>query len=512
MAIQASLSSLILSVAINHSNTEPGEPILKKLRQLFIWLILIPLLVLGVVFFGLNFYIESRLKPDVLVALIEAEKNCRVDIGDCDVSILHQPAHVIMKNVTFAPRDSFAEDAIPLGQRPAIETGSTAIICPEVVLKVRLWDLLVRKLQVNELELREPEVRFSLLRGGGNSLKPLFASLKKKKNDSGNGDAKNGNGNVNDPAQGDPNSQINDEPTEPLEKKRFHVSELPLQSTLQLAHLNGGVLKMLVEKSGALIEVKIHRLAFSDIDVNPYDLDAGNAAVMDLDCTVAIDDPQKNLRFTEMHVGINGGITPFEAASGYLNPDMKYDVVFRQGSYVQSVPLMEKLGNSMDELKDIGLRLEELGQKEVLQADQNARVGYRDKRIRLLSELVLPFDNYQLTLQKQSWLETADSQHEFRGNMLISRELTTKALDGVEVYVRERVGDNVADVARKLVDPIVEENQISLNFRSKGALGKPDIKIDNPLKGIKDSLKEKGKQLLNNTLQDIFRRGGDDPQ
>lgn len=466
-----------------------------------------PLLVLCVAFFGLNFYLESRLKPDVLVALIESEKNCRVDIGDCDVSILHQPAHVIMKGVTFVPRDTFAADAVPLSGRPPIETGTTAIICPEVVLKVRLWDLLVRKLQVNELELREPEVRFSLLRGGGNSLKPLFASLKEKE---GKIKPANGGAKVKDPVSSAGKSSPEDEVSkEPLEKKRFHVSELPLQSTLQLAHLNGGVLKMLVEKSGAVIEVKIHELAFSDIDVNPYDLDAGNAAVMRLDCTIAVDDPQENLRFTEMHVGINGGITPFDAGSGYLNPDMKYDVVFRNGSYVQSVPLMEKLGNSMDELKEIGLKLEELGQKEVLQADQQARVGYRDQRLRLLSELVLPFDNYQLTLQKHSWLETADSEHEFRGNMLISKALTAKALDGVEEYVRGRVGDNVADVARKLVDPIVEENQISLNFRSKGALGKPKIKIDNPLKGIKDSLKEKGKQLLNNTLQDIFRRGGD---
>ncbi|MCB1098750.1 MAG: hypothetical protein KDN22_24470 [Verrucomicrobiae bacterium] len=480
---------------------------MKKIRQLLIWLVLVPLLLLGAAFFGLNYYLESRLKPEVLVALIESEKNCRVDISDCDVSILHQPAHVIMKGVTFLPRDSFAENATQLSERPPIEIGTTYIRCPEVILKVRLWDLLVRRLQVNELDLREPEVAFSLLRGGGNSLKPLFASLKKKSTsvdgikmgedkDKGKDDKLGGEVVVADGAS-----------KEELEKKPFHVSELPLQSTLRLAHLNGGVLKMLVEKSGVVIEVKIHDLSFSDIDVNPYDLEAGNTAVMNLDCTVAVDEPEQNLRYAEMHVGISGGITPFDAATGHLNPDMKYDVIFRQGSYVQSMPLMEKLGNSMDELQKIGLKLEELGQKEVLREDRQARVGYRDKRIRLLNELVLPFDNYQLTLEKQSWLETGDSEHEFRGNMLIAKELTAKALDGVEEYVRSRVGDNVADVARKLVDPIVEENQISLDFRSKGALGKPKIKIDNPLGDIKDGLKEKGKQLLNGTLQNLLNRG-----
>jgi hypothetical protein len=486
---------------------------LKKLRSLLIWLVLVPLLVLCAVFFGINLYLESRLKPEVLVALIESEKNCRVDIGDCNVSILHQPAHVIMKGVTFLPRDSFAENATPLSERPPIEIGTTYIRCPQVVLKVRLWDLLVRRLQVNELDLREPEVGFTLLRGGGNSLKPLFASLKKKADDIDGikaGGGKNGKGDKPDP-DGTPGVAAADggaaAANEPLEKKPFHVSELPLQSTLRLAHLNGGVLKMMVEKSGAVIEVKIHELAFSDIDVNPYDLEAGNTAVMNLDCTVAVDDPARNLRFTEMHVGIGGGITPFDAATGHLNPDMKYDVIFHQGSYVQSMPLMEKLGNSMDELQKIGLKLEELGQKEVLREDRQARVGYRDKRIRLLDELVLPFDNYQLTLAKQSWLETGDSEHEFRGNMLIARELTAKALDGVEEYVRGRVGDNVADVARKLVDPILEENQISLDFRSKGALGKPNIKIDNPLTDIKDSLREKGKQLLNNTLENLLESG-----
>ena len=465
-----------------------------------------PLLALCAVIFGLNLYLEGRLKPEVLVALIESEKNCRVDISDCDVSILHQPAHVIMNGVTFLPRDSFAENATPLSERPPIAIGTTYIRCPEVILKVRLWDLLVRRLQVNELDLREPEVGFSLLRGGGNSLKPLFASLRKKANEidaiKTGSEKKGGSG-----KPGVPVVTAGDGAQEPLEKKPFHVSELPLQSTLRLAHLNGGVLKMLVEKSGAIIEVKIHQLAFSDIDVNPYDLEAGNTAVMNLDCTVAVDDPARNLRFAEMHVGISGGITPFDAATGLLNPDIKYDVVFHQGSYVQSMPLMEKLGNSMDELQKIGLKLEELGQKEVLREDRSARVGYRDKRIRLLDELVLPFDNYQLTLAKQSWLETGDSQHEFRGNMLIAKELTAKALDGVEEYVRSRVGDNVADVARKLVDPILEENQISLDFRSKGALGKPNIKIDNPLGDIKDGLREKGKQLLNNTLENMLKGG-----
>ena len=462
-----------------------------------------PLLVLCAVIFGINLYLESRLKPEVLVALIESEKNCRVDISDCNVSILHQPAHVIMKGVTFLPRDSFAENATPLSERPPIEIGTTYIRCPEVVLKVRLWDLLARRLQVNELDLRESDVGFTILRGGGNSLKPLFASLKKKADgiDGIKADSdKNGKGDK-------PNGTPDVAASEPLEKKPFHVSELPLQSTLKLAHLHGGVLKMMIEKSGAVIEVKIHQLAFSDINVNPYDLETGNTAVMNLDCTVAVDDPGQNLRFAEMHVGISGGITPFDATTGQLNPDMKYDVIFHQGSYVQSMPLMEKLGNSTDELQKIGLKLEELGQKEVLREDRQARVGYRDKRIRLLEELVLPFDNYQLTLAKQSWLETGDSEHEFRGNMLIARELTAKALDGVEEYVRSRVGDNVADVARKLVDPILEENQISLDFRSKGALGKPSIKIDNPLSDIKDGLKEKGKQLLNDTLESMLKGG-----
>ena len=499
MVILSRGASLIFSAADVETTI-----VLKKLRKLFVWIFLVPLLVLAAGFFGLNAYLESRLNPEFLVPLIEAEKNCRVDIRDCDVSILHQPAHVILREVTFVPRDSYADNGTPLVERPPIAQGSTAVQCAEVILKVRLWDLLVRKLQVNELELREPDMRFTLLRGGGNSLKPLFASLKDKSEDR----TKNTNRPEGGSPEGrEPSPNTTDGAAEAPEKRKFHVTQLPLQSTLQLAHLNSGVLRMLVEKSGAVIEVKVHKLAFSDINVNPYDLDSGNEAVMNLDCTVAVDDPERNLRFTELHVGINGGITPFEAATGYLNPDMKYDVVFREGSFVQSVPLMEKLGSSMKELEEIGLRLEELGQKEVLREDREARVGFRDRRLRLLDPLVLPFDNYQLSLVKHSWLETGDSQHEFRGNMLISRELTAKALDGVEEFVRGKVGDNVADVARQVVDPIVEENQISLNFRSKGALGKPKIRIDNPLKGIKESLKEKGKKLLNDTLKDIF--GGD---
>lgn len=469
-----------------------------------------PLLVVGGAILGVGGWLEGRLSPEVLVPLIEAEKNCRVDIRDCEVSILRQPAHVIMKGVTFVPRDAHAEGKVPLSERPPVEPGTTAIVCPEVILKVRLWDLLVRKLLVNELELRQPEVRFSLLRGGGNSLKPLFASLRSPSGGArpprGEG-AEGGGTRPGNPEPGPADGSAGDP-----EKQPFHVSQLPLQSTLRLAHLNGGVLKMLVEKSGALIEVKVHRLAFSGIDVDPDDLESGNAAVMDLDCTLAVDDPERNLRFTELHLGINGGITPFEAATGYLNPDMKYNVVFHQGSYLQSMPLMEKLGNSVEELQAIGLRLEELGQKEVLREDRAARLGYRDKRIRLIDELVLPFDNYQLTLAKSSWLETGDSEHEFRGNVLISHALTAKALDGVEAYVGGKVGEDVAVIARQLVDPILEENQISLDFRSKGALGKPNIKIENPLKDLKASLKEKGKQLLNNTLQDIFGRDGDEPQ
>lgn len=476
---------------------------MKKLCKTLIWLVLIPLLVLGGALVGITAYIESCITPESVVALIEGEKNCRVEVMSCHVSILDQPASITLKGVTFTPRDAFADNATPLANRPKVDPGTTAILCPSVVLKVRLWDLLVRKLQVNELELQEPEVRFSIKPGGGNTLKPILAPLKKKMDTSGGADPAP---KTPKPKSGSGGSGDSGVPGAPPGKKKFHVSQLPLQSTLKLAHLNGGTLKMFVEKSGAVIEVKVHDFSFSDINVNPYDLDSGNTATMHLDCTIAVDDPAENLRYTELHVGIDGGIIPFEPDTGFLNPDMKYDVVFKKGTYVQSVPFMEKLGNSVKELKEIGLKLDELGQKETLSEDQQARVGYRDDTIRLIDPLVLPFDNYQLTLSKYSWIQTAKSEHKFGGNVLISNELTTKALDEVERVVRGKIGGDVAAVARKLVDPILTENQISLDFRSEGSLGKPKLKIDNPISSIKDALREQGKSLLDRTL-DIF--GGD---
>ena len=192
---------------------------------------------------------------------------------------------------------------------------------------------------------------------------------------------------------------------------------------------------------------------------------------------------------------------PFEPSTGHLNPDMVYDLTLHQGSAIDSWPVIDQLAGSVKELKDAGVELKEILGRAELQRDTSLKLRIYDGRIGLAEALALGFAPYSLTLNEESWVRTADNSHEFKGTLTASEELTATAVDRMEEVVKDKAGDSLAEIARELlVEPLLKDGRVSLEFRSTGSLSKPKVRIENPLKDLGDILEEAGKNL--------FKKGG----
>jgi hypothetical protein len=76
---------------------------------------------------------------------------------------------------------------------------------------------------------------------------------------------------------------------------------------------------------------------------------------------------------------MTGKVTPFDAATGNLNPDLTFDTLLEKDSVIQSLPVMQKLQKNLDKAKQAGLKMKSLTAPQALL--HRARVGLLDPQL-----------------------------------------------------------------------------------------------------------------------------------
>ena len=194
---------------------------------------------------------------------------------------------------------------------------------------------------------------------------------------------------------------------------------------------------------------------------------------------------------------------PFDPEDGYLNPDTVYEFAIKQGSTVDVLPMIDELTKNLGLLEGAGVDLGRLKLRGSLKRDVPVRLRFFDSKILAAEEVALVFQEYSLTMDEGSWLRTADSTHTFDGGLVGSEGLTEDVVESIDKYVGKQAGDSVASIAKGLiVDPMLVDGKLTLNYHSEGKLGRPRVRGETPVKSLEEALKA---AVENGGIQDLLK-------
>jgi hypothetical protein len=449
-----------------------------------------------------------QITPERLVREIEASRNCRAKIDACQLELFSSPAKLELTGVTLVPRDTEADQATPLGTRPAIELHTTYFRFGSGTLEVDLVDLVFRRrLTVRQFVVRNADVKCDLLPNGDNTLKQLFDSPKVIGGKPAAPPlivapaavAAATTNTVTDAAQAAVKKPTDGDDEAATSSRAFNVRDFAIPSTIQRIALEDSRLRFRNRKSRAVTEFNGCSVSLTDIAVDPRNLAASNRATLDLRTRLFVDGREKKskemFRYTELVIRIQGRITPFEPG-GSLNPDMVLEATLGQGSMVQRLPVLQKLQKSIDRAQQAGLKLEDLDARATLERDATFNLHLHDNRMDLTQNTDLLFTDYTLSLQPGSFIDASEETHEFRAMWSASQRISDQALNRANEFLASLGPDAAKELRRLFITPMVKDGRVALTFISSGDLDEPKVKVNNPIGDWKDQLKEAKKSLL----------------
>lgn len=451
--------------------------------KLLILIVAVPLLLV----FLLQWWVRGRFNPAEIVKRIEEARNCRASIGTASVRLFGFPARVEVHDLKLTPREPAVKPARP---------GETFINVDHIVLEVNLLSLMFGELDVQRALIEGVAMQTVKWAEGGNSLRLLLARpgtsalppivpLTLEDEDE-----------IPAPAGDGPGG----------EDRPFHISELPLTSTLREARISNASWAMRNERKGTAMRFTDATAVLSGMTLDPENPAASKAAQVDLGTRFILDSAEPNIRTLDFLLALDGRYLLFDPATGYLSSDLEFQLSVKKGSLINRIPTLIKLNESLLKLRNsTGLSLELPPQANLL-TDTPIKARLKDGVIRFTDTVFFPFDTYQVGLDKESWLSLRDQQHQFAGRLLASGEISKKAIAGIREFV-EKKSAGLADllgtaVIDKLVNPA---GNIELPFESAGQIGRPDVALSESfMDAIKRSGTEAGKDLLKDALE-----GGD---
>jgi len=451
------------------------------LRLAIVFVLLFVVLIVAIVLIA-----KSFVNPDYIVSVIEAENNCRVEIQSTDVSLFSFPARIEMQGVKITYRDTHADAGTKLAERPPIE-GPGVIFAKSVALEANLFDLLRKRISVKHLTIDELIVsEFLIEREGGYSIDPLF-----------------------DPPQtvaGSPNPEYADKKErrdlakerrkkekEEREKQgtpqQFDIAELGVPASMEAFNINNANIKAKIRRDKTRITFSNVQIKVSDIDLDPGDLLGHNKAKVSISCHLDIEDKEYETKYADLDIRSDGDVIPFDPVTGYINPDITYQITVLKGSKMDAVPPLIRLSKNVSKLEKYGLKLDALSENIVLQEDVKLTMGYRDHALTFLEPVEMRFGDHFLVLKPGAWLHTGNNKHEAAADILLSKAASEKALNGSKEFLTKKYSgfldkEKIESFTDKALSPIVRDGQLYLPFTSKGNFNKPDVDVDIELEDV----------------------------
>lgn len=461
---------------------------------------------------GLRWWLEGKLSKEAIVAQMESSWNCRAQIDSVSLVLLSSPARLEINGCKISPRDT--EVAKPLSQRTLLPDGKGEISVARAVLEVKLQDLVSRRLNIQKLVLSDIGVSEDVPKEGMSSLAVLFskpaanepAAPAPEVNPASSSVTPSREATVGGSAtpaivpvavspeadtaqQSAPSAASTPAPSPllakstdvkpPKEPKAFEASQLGFSILVSNASLERVFFKRVDHKS--LTKTDITDLSFSitDIDVSPTDLANHNSFKVALNGRlkqrgrIGPKDARREVTMADVMLTGEGTLHPFEVETGLWKPVSELTLTMKKDSVLGGYMKLGETGSKdLKKLDDYGIDLRDLSLGGPLLEDANIRLTFQNDRNTLQADAHFAMPDFELTLQKDSWLNGAEDEHEMQVRITCGPKLQEQVSNGVKKLLGDELG---ANVIKTLCD---EKGRVYFDMRSSGRLSKPKVVPD----------------------------------
>jgi hypothetical protein len=300
-----------------------------------------------------------------------------------------------------------------------------------------------------------------------------------------------------DEAEADP-APPNEDTSTPLSTRPvFAATQLPGIVALDSIVFADSRIRIRNRKTRAVTELNELQFHLTDVAVNPADLTTTNRGTVTMTTRIIMTGGKKNPGpVAALGLRLNGVLTPFDKTSGQFQPDLQFTTDITKDSVLESIPALEKIEKNMARARRAGLKIEPLGSQIRLAADSRMAMHFRDGRLTLTQPATLDCGGYALALRGGSMVDAVQGTHDVHASWVASQDVSDKALAGSRDFLSS-AGSETGDALRELlIDPLVRDGRLAMDFATSGALSDPDVRIAHPLQDLTDQLKDAGRSLL----------------
>lgn len=464
---------------------------------------------------GLRWWLAQKFTRESVVAQLESSWNCRADVGRVDLALWSNPARLEIFDLKLAASD--AENMKPLAQRAPIIQEAAAVTCSHAVLEVRLQDLLSRTLNVQKLVLSDVGLQEDVSKEGVSSLAVLFAKPAREQGMVAMGPGPDSTvstavpGSASEPlASSTPETAASPAPLaqEPVpapvpaghgpdgatlptaneagspkkprrQPKVFEARELGMSVMVAQASLERGQFHRVDHKSLTKTDVSGLDFSISDIDVNPADLASHNTFKLSLNGKltqrgrIGPKEARREVIMADIVLRGEGIVHPFDAGTGLWQPNSALRLTMTKDTVIGGYMTLGDTGSKdLKKLDDYGIDLRDLKIGGPLLEDAVIQVSIEQNRIMLQEDAKFAMPDFELVLQKASWLNPTEDEHEMQIRLTCGPLLQEQLSAKVKRFVGDEFGGNVI---KSLSD---EKGRIYFEMLSTGRLSKPAVKPD----------------------------------
>ncbi len=463
------------------------------MKKIFIFLGLIFLVPILLLFLALS-AVNKIVTDEFIVTQLERNMNLRAEIKKIDVSLFSAISSIHLEGLKLNHRDKYADDAIPLKDRPPLQT---ALISMEnFEFELNFLAILKGEVQLKKLLLLDPDINLVLYEKGGNNLSSLFLPPK-----------------IVEGKPNDPEKEIAKESEDTVEEDPtpFSIKSIPVSANLKEIGIKSGNINILVKKTAQKLNIQSLNLLINSIDIVPDDLKNHNSVTVDFNFILKVISTEAKAERASLLFKSNAKVSPFVVETGFVNPAITYKMTFQKDSYLEGLAIFESITNSVPLLKNAGIEPKGLNGKSTLTKDTTAEILYSAGKVKFLQDVTFETKNYDLELLKGSDIIIPTSSHTFTANLKLSREESDKSLAGVTKIKSEK--PEMAPLVDGILSKVTKENRLFIPFRSTGNLNNPEVTVDLELPSLLDSVKgmiiDKASEELQKQLKDKLPGGGD---
>ncbi|MBN2857101.1 MAG: hypothetical protein JXN63_01730, partial [Candidatus Delongbacteria bacterium] len=305
--------------------------------------------------------------------------------------------------------------------------------------------------------------------------------------------------------------QVTETPAETAEPQAdFTAKDIPIAADMNQIGIENGEVDVFFKTTQQRFLISDFFMIIDKIDIDPKDLAAHNRAYVTFNTNLSIFNKEKSEQ-AKLSVRSNADVRPLDPKTGKIEPEAVYAVTLGKGSFIQALVALEKVKSTLATLEKVGIDLDILSKKAVLNEDAKTAVRYKEGKVSFEEDLKVLTNDYDIVIQKESWFNVLNNQHMFKGEITVSEAESKKLLSQVDKFIDDSMKDvdlkglkiDNEEIRNELLAGAVRDNRIFLAFTSKGDISNPQVKVSYTPASLTELIKKKAGALIDQKVEEV---------